>query len=221
MRQGYDSRLRTGDFHKLWMLDLVELTDMGFAKVPPCDVIPDEYCDFTMSGMVPRYFKRTAACHFYLDDYRFERVWNRPSYYLEVLRDFKCAIQPDFSLYLDMPKPIQMWNKYRSNILAAYWADNGIPVVPNLVWSDEESFSWCFDGIPKGSVVSTTALGTVRDKEARARWEAGMRAALEATEPSCILLYGQMPDFDFGGVKVLPYANRRIERVRSIKRKEG
>lgn len=212
-------RYRTAEFHKLWMVDLVELTDEGYAKVPPCDVIPEEYSDFTMSGMVPLWYKRTAACHFYLDDYRFERVWNQPAKYLEVLRDYKCVVQPDFSLYLDMPKPVQRWNKYRSNLLAAYWAGCGIPVLPNLVWSDVESFGWCFEGIPKGSVVSTTALGTVRDRDARYRWELGMAAALEATEPTTVLVYGQMPpDFDWGGAKAIQYKNRRLQRVRDLKK---
>lgn len=216
MRQGLDSRLRTADFHKLWMLDFVELTEQGYAKVPATDVVPDEYSDFSMYGMVPLVFKRIAACHFYLDDYRFERVWNKPEMYLDILSDYKAVIQPDFSLYRDMPVPIQKWNKYRSNLLAAYWAAKGIPVVPNLVWSDESSYEWCFEGIPKNSVVSTTALGAIRDKEAYAMWKDGFTAALEATQPHTVLFYGQIPDYEFpSGVVVKAYKNRRVERVRN------
>lgn len=179
MRRTEDNRLRTAKFHHLEMLHDVRLTDKGFAIIEATETIPDEICEFSGADVYPNVLKKKAGIHFYLDDYRFERVWTNPSRYLETLKSFKCVIQPDFSLYLDMPRPIQEWNKYRSNLLAAWWQKQGVEVIPNLVWSDEESFEFCFEGIPKHSVVATTAVGCLRNKEAHKLWQEGFKEALD------------------------------------------
>ena len=36
--------------------------------------------------------------HFYEDDYQFERLWNRPGTYLDILKRFEGGISPDFSM---------------------------------------------------------------------------------------------------------------------------
>lgn len=98
-------------------------------------------------------------CHFYLDDYQFERVWNDPDRYVSILKKFYAVLAPDFSLYLDFPKAVQIFNHYRKMWCAAYWQENGIAVIPTICWSDEASFEWCFDGIPKHSLISVSTVG--------------------------------------------------------------
>ena len=46
--------------------------------------------------------------HFFLDDYQFERVWKEPNKYLERISRFKYVIAPDFSLYVDHPRAVQI-----------------------------------------------------------------------------------------------------------------
>ena len=55
--------------------------------------------------------------HMFVDDYRFERLWNSPHKYLAKLRKFKCVITPDFSGYLNVPKEMKVCNIYRSRLL--------------------------------------------------------------------------------------------------------
>ncbi|HFE67257.1 MAG TPA: DUF4417 domain-containing protein [Chloroflexi bacterium] len=55
-----------------------------------------------------------GAVHFFLDDYRFETVWNRPRKALEALRPYTTLLTPDFSLYRDWPLTLQLWNVYRN-----------------------------------------------------------------------------------------------------------
>ena len=74
----------------------------------------------------------SAKCHFFIDDYHFERLWQRPGAYLDVLKPYICVLTPDFSLYMDMPDAMQQWNRYRSAALGWYWAQHGITVVPTL-----------------------------------------------------------------------------------------
>ena len=47
--------------------------------------------------------------HFYEDDANFERLWNNPQKYLQILQKYKGVITPDFSLYRDMPLVMQQW----------------------------------------------------------------------------------------------------------------
>ena len=130
--------------------------------------------------------------HFFLDDYQFERVWNNPDMYLNMLGRFKAVISPDFSLYVDFPKAIQMFNHYRRQWCGAYWQEFGINVIPTVRWSDESSYEWCFDGIPRHSLVCISTFGGFKEKEVREKWLKGYHKALEVLEPSHILFFGKV-----------------------------
>lgn len=58
-----------------------------------------------------------AGVHFFLDDSRFERIWKEPYRYIKILQRFTCVLAPDFSLYMDMPLAMKIWNVYRSRLL--------------------------------------------------------------------------------------------------------
>lgn len=138
--------------------------------------------------------------HFFLDDYQFERVWNDPDRYLPVLNKFKAVLAPDFSMYTDFPLPVQLFNQYRRQWCGAYWQENGITVIPTVCWSTEDSFSWCFDGIPKRSLVCISTVGGFHSKAVKEAWLKGYEKCLEVLEPSEILLFGkQFPEVKFDG----------------------
>ena len=130
--------------------------------------------------------------HFFLDDYQFERVWKEPNKYLSYMQKFRYVIAPDFSLYIDHPRSVQIFNHYRKHWCARYWQDNGIKVIPCICWSDESSFEWCFDGTPKNAPVCISTIGGFGnhncDKEA---WLRGYRKCLEVLKPSQIILFGK------------------------------
>lgn len=132
-------------------------------------------------------------CHFYLDDYQFERVWNDAPRYVPILQKFKVVFAPDFSMYTDFPRAVQIFNHYRKQWCAAYWQEHGIKVIPTICWSDEASFEWCFDGVPKHSLISISTVGGFgnhmeHDKKA---WLRGYKKCCEVLEPSQILLFGK------------------------------
>ena len=83
--------------------------------------------------------RKNKGVHFYIDDYQFERIWNRPYKFLQMFKDFDCVIMPDFSMYKNMPLPMQIYNSFRSKLLASFYENNGIEVIPNLNWSDEDN----------------------------------------------------------------------------------
>lgn len=136
----------------------------------------------------------SKAVHFFLDDYQFTRVWTDPDRYIPMLQRFKYVLTPDFSLYTDFPKPLQIYNHYRKHWLGAYWQMYGINVIPTICWSDRESFEWCFDGEPTQSVVAVSSVGTQNNKEKKQRFLEGYMEMVERLQPTQIIFYGRVPD---------------------------
>lgn len=130
---------------------------------------------------------------FYIDDYQFERIWNEPLKYLEVFKRFKGLIAPDFSLYRDLPTSLNIYNCWRNKVLTAFYQKNGIEVIPNVSWSDEMSYKWCFDGLPKHSVVAISSNGCLNDKEAKKLFINGFNEMKKQLEPIKIVVVGSLP----------------------------
>ena len=106
---------------------------------------------------------------------------------------------------MDMPDPMQAWNRYRSQALGRYWQSQGIEVVPTLSWAQASSFAFCFKGIPRRSTVAASTVGVASDEDAQKVWREGTREAMRALELSRVLLYGSDIGFDFGGCEVVTY----------------
>lgn len=130
--------------------------------------------------------------HFYVDDYQFERVWNQPKRYTELLRRFAGVISPDFSMYLGMPRAQQIWNNYRSKLLAAFFKKHKLEVISNVSWSDSNSFDFCFDGIPQNSVLAISTNGCINNYSSLYFLD-GYHEMLKRLKPAKVLVYGQVP----------------------------
>ena len=113
----------------------------------------------TFSDAIRERKPRGKWCHFFIDDDKFERIWNAPDKYLQILQYFDGVITPDFSSYLDMPKACQIWNRYRNRVMAYYYQSHGLNIIPTVGWSDEDSFHWCFDGLPENSTLAVSTNG--------------------------------------------------------------
>lgn len=168
---------------------------------PPTDLL-----DFEKAVKSKTYER---GVHFYLDDYRFDdKIWRRYERYAERLTRFACVLTPDFSLYLDMPFGAKIYNVWRSRMIGALLQTAGATVVPTLQWAERASFDYCFDGLPVGSVVSISTVGTMRNSLSRKVFLEGFNAAMERLAPSTVLLYGSRPkECDFGSALVVQYAN--------------
>lgn len=110
--------------------------------------------------------KYESGIHFFLDDYQFERLWRSPQTYINMLSKFDCVLTPDFSLYTDMPKAMMIWNTYRSRLLGNFWQQEGLTVVPTVSWADEDSFDFCFDGLPLNSILAISTVGIKQTEKA-------------------------------------------------------
>ena len=153
--------------------------------------------------------------HFYYDDYKFIQAWRNPDKYLERLREFKAVISPDFSLYTDFPRALQILSHYRRQWCGAYWQEQGIDVIPDVVWGDEESFNYCFEGLPVGGTVAVSSVGVKNDAEWNGKeanvFKAGFDEMMRRLKPKAIIWYGDKIEGCEGNIIYCPsyYAERR------------
>ena len=205
-----DERERTNKAYHLDMIDPDNMTN-DFWQMP---IIKNN--GYIPTGLIGFNYAKTSkdkgvGVHFYVDDYQFERVWNYPEKYLDVLMEYDCILSPDFSLYLDMPMPMKIWNVYRSRQIGAFYQSKGIKVIPTISWAEPETFQFCFQGIPQGSIVSISTIGVKRDPDALKIWRDGVSAMIDQIAPSAILVYGGKLDFDYGGIPVHYFENKVTE----------
>lgn len=205
-----DERERTYNSYNLDEYD--ESRVSGFYQIPTLKVekfIPTDLIGFNYAKTSEN---KQTGIHFFIDDYQFERIWNSPFDYVDILSQYECVLTPDFSLYLDMPMAMKIWNVYRARLVGQILQDRGIKVIPTLTWAEPDTYKFCFDGIGKGGTVATSTVGVMRDKEAKKIWVDGMKEAIKQIKPKTILLYGSKIDFDFGNINVKYFNSKSFEK---------
>ena len=118
----------------------------------------------------------------------------------------------NFSLYMDMPRAMKIWNTYRSRLIGQIAQDHGIKVIPTICWAEPETYEFAFEGVPQGSTVAVSTIGVKMSEDAMSIWRDGCDAMIQALHPATILLYGgRVKDYDFGQIKVVEYKNHVTE----------
>ena len=79
----------------------------------PISAVPEKLAPYRSRVRSPDVLATTGV-HFFLDDYRFESIWRRPVQTLSGIQKWAVALTPDFSLYYNAPRIIQLWNTYRT-----------------------------------------------------------------------------------------------------------
>ena len=205
-----DERERTNNAYHLHELEEIELTD-DFYQMPIIKndgLVPSDLIGFNYAKT---YEDKEVGVHFYVDDYQFERIWNYPEKYVDILLEYDCILSPDFSLYMDMPMSMKIWNTYRSRFVGAYYQSKGINVIPTISWAEVETYDFCFLGIPEGSIVSISTVGVKENKDAFEVWKNGTKEMIERIKPSTILVYGGKVDFDYGDIDIRYFENKVIK----------
>ena len=215
-RQKYwgDNRERTYDLYRLHEYN-EKATDgkWQIPKLKACHSIPDfltPYDNIRSNKKIPP----RCGVHFFMHDYVFENVWKNPYKVMSRLQKYDCVFTPNFSLYVDMPLAMKMWNIYRSMLIGQIMQNAGLQVIPSLAWSEPDTFDFCFDGIEQGGVVAVSTIGHMENNKWIKLWQDGMYEALKRIKPECILLYGfnLNIDFDWGEFKVKRFKTHMLDR---------
>lgn len=133
---------------------------------------------------------KQALAHFFIDDMAFERVWNQPEKYIDILKNFKYVCTPDFSFYSGMPFTLQLYNVYRSRALGYWFWLNGINIIPTVGWSGEESFDYCFDGLPINSILAVSTNGCFSE-QGKLHYKQGFSEMCKRLHPSKVVVVGR------------------------------
>lgn len=206
-----DERERTNNAYNL---DIVHDTEMSsdFWQMPiiKCDdFIPERLIGFNYAKSSKA---KDCGIHFFVDDYQFERIWNAPEKYIDVLKEYECILSPDFSLYMDMPMAMKIWNVYRSRQIGAYYQSKGIKVIPTISWAEPETYCFCFEGIPENGIVAISTLGIKNNKDSIDIYKDGVKAMIERLKPRTIIEYGGEIDIDYQGIQVIRFENEVLKR---------
>ncbi len=166
--------------------------------IPRSEFSEDEFCDLRLIG-----FDRARAdedrhigrmVHFFLYDYKFERVWKDPERDIDKLKPYRAVLSPDFGMYLEMAPVMQLYNVFRNRWCGAYWAGKGLRVIPTVSWGDEGTFDFCFEGIPKGSTVAVSTYMVSEHghhADQKGFFMKGYRELLRRVEPERIICYNE------------------------------
>ena len=172
--------------------------ELEIPAIVPESILPEKMIAFSKAVSGTKY---DAWVHFYEDDVAFERLWNKPHKYLQILRRYKGVIAPDFSLYRDMPLVMQHWNIYRSHAVAVWLQNNGITVIPNVRWGDGRTYDVCCSGVPKNAVIAVGSHGCIKILREREYFEKGLDYIVQKLNPQAIVVYGATPDSLFSKYK--------------------
>lgn len=162
---------------------------------------------------------RTTLC-FYTDDQRFERVWtNLAGITTKFLHArVESLMQPNFSVYREMPLALKLYQTYRAKLVARYWQEAGLLVVPDIEFGSVDDLEFTLAGIPEGAPMCCTQLQTLGDSSLDDELRQGLGLALEKIKPVRLLVYGGEPGLRLGkevcerhGVAFTPVMNRAAQ----------
>jgi len=156
----------------------------------------------------------SGAIHFFVEDFKFAGMWHYPERGARaVLNANSAAIcEPDFSLWLDMPLAEQIHAIYQRRWCARKWQEYGCKIIPILSAGTEATWSFAWDGIPKGCPVVAVQVQTIADS---GYLTAMLQAAIETVQPQSVLIYGKRKplEIDFPCYWFPPFTQQLQERA--------
>lgn len=166
------------------------------------------YNDPLPKELIPFSDRRKGLFHYgihcYEYDYKIDPAWNNPPQVANCLRKYACVTAPDYSVFVDQPRAVNVWNVYRNRWVSSYWQKEGIRLVPSASWGNVDSFDFCFDGLPENSTIAIGHVAIGRDMDARILFRLGVKTLIERKHPTRLVVYGAPLDFD-PGVEVVFY----------------
>lgn len=161
--------------------------DYGFPVIERTDSVPDRLISFDKAIATADH---NQYVHFFIPDYRFARLWNRPFRYLPVLSKFRGALAVDFSVFWSHPKFVQLESVGRSRTIGSWLQRAGVDTIPVARWGLEDTYSFAFDGIAPGGTVAVGTLGCTKNAESREVFARGIPELLRRVEPKTLVVYG-------------------------------
>lgn len=144
--------------------------------------------------------------HFFVDDYRFNGIYNNPEKSLMKYSQYAFLLSPDFSTYADMNLWRQLESVAKNRWCGCYWQEQGLTVIPTISWSTPRSYEFCFDGVEKNSII---AIGMIGCKQNKKEFLRGYDYMLSKIEPEAVICFGTPFDEMRGNIIPVDYRSSR------------
>lgn len=131
---------------------------------------------------------KDKTVHFFTYDWKFEKVYLNPNEELQKLSQYYSLLTPDFSVFTNMPRALQIESVFKNRWCGAFWQSKGLKVIPTVSWGDERSFDFCFDGIEEGSIV---AVCTYYRENCEEEFMLDYNEMMKRIKPSVVLCYDE------------------------------
>lgn len=149
---------------------------------------------------------KQKGVHFFVDDYRFQGIYDNPDRTFERYSQYSFLLSPDFSTYTDMDLWCQLQSVAKNRWVGAYWQSKGLTVIPTISWGLSQSYEFCFDGVEKGA---TVAIGMIGCKQSKLNFMRGYNEMLRRLEPEKIICFGSPFDEMQGNIITVDYRESR------------
>jgi ParB-like chromosome segregation protein Spo0J len=129
-------------------------------------------------------------------DVKFQALYEDPEFQFARLLQagLRQSIVPDFSMWGDEPRFLQMQAVYRAAWVGRFMQEIGIKVMPRLMWGDPSDWKWCFDGIPIGAPCIAACFQAADPKDYESPYVAEqLRNAIRVLKPQALLVYSGNP----------------------------
>ena len=147
-------------------------------------------------------YNKAKGVHHYVDDYRFNSIYDHPQRSLARYSQYRLLISPEYSTFADMDLWRQIESTGKNRWVGAYWQSQGLKVIPSICWSTPRSYEFCFDGVELGG---TVAIGMIECKTNKKGFMHGYDAMLERINPSAIVILGTPFAEMRGNIISVPY----------------
>lgn len=155
--------------------------------------IPQQIMPFNKAITYRGDLSNTFIC-FYSPDATFERVRKKPKRYLNFFKRTAGIIGFDFSIHSDMQIVKQKQQMNDNLSLTYFYANHGIPVIPNIRCGIDELIPEFLETIPKNSIIAIGTHGFIKTKVEKYERFCFLETILKELNPSKILVYGPLKD---------------------------
>ena len=139
--------------------------------------------------------RELKTVHFFCNDFEFERVYRYPFRYLKVFKKYYGVIGPDFSSFIDNRKfkALNIFNVFKNRLIDYFLQQNGVRVIPSVVFGSADDFPYCCDGIPKNSTIAISSLGCM-SKLSKVIFIDCFKKTMEILKPHTVIFIGRVPE---------------------------
>lgn len=175
--------------------------EANFTKEEEYPIIRDEMVPQVAPKKIMPFFKaityqgdlKDYVIYFYSPDKTFERIRRNPKKYLNFFKRCQGIIGFDYSVHSDMPYVKQKAQLNDNLSLSFYYANNGIPLYPNVRGGSDCLNDEYLNAFPKHSYLALGVHGFVKLKEQKYEWRFWIDKIITKLEPKGFIVVGHLP----------------------------